>query len=204
MKKADEAWNRRAQPANEPCTDCSGIVYRQTNSGKIIPADQRCGAKITPPCYQPDGDGCAYQIYGDNNDEPIERCKACPLCYSDKVRHKDPANEPPVRCGECANYQTQNCAAERDGRRVELPCKIGSMVYMATQVFDGSKTKWVIGSRKIDMIGGNALNSVWAVSTQPYELHFVPSEFGRSVFLTRTEAEAALKDAHKQGGEQDG
>ena len=106
--------NRRAQPANEPCTDCSGIVYRQTNSGKIIPADQRCGAKITPPCYQPDGDGCAYQIYGDNNDEPIERCKACPLCYSDKVRHKDPANEPPVRCGECANYQTQNCAAKHE------------------------------------------------------------------------------------------
>ena len=105
---------RRAQPANEPCTDCSGIVYRQTNSGKIIPADQRCGAKITPPCYQPDGDGCAYQIYGDNNDEPIERCKACPLCYSDKVRHKDPANEPPVRCGECANYQTQNCAAKHE------------------------------------------------------------------------------------------
>ena len=90
--------------------------------------------------------------------------------------------------------------ADRDGRCVVLPCKIGSMVYMATQVFDGSKTKWVIGSRKIDMIGGNALNSVWAVSTQPYELHFVPSEFGRSVFLSREEAEAALKDAHKPGG----
>ena len=84
--------------------------------------------------------------------------------------------------------------ADRDGRCVVLPCKIGSMVYMATQVFDGSKTKWVIGSRKIDMIGGNALNSVWAVSTQPYELHFVPSEFGRSVFLSRPEAEAALRE----------
>jgi hypothetical protein len=86
--------------------------------------------------------------------------------------------------------------ADRDGRCVVLPCKIGSTVYMATQVFDGSKTKWVIGSRKIDMIGGNALNSVWAVSTQPYELHFVPSEFGRSVFLTREDAEKALEE-HK-------
>ena len=95
--------------------------------------------------------------------------------------------------------------ADRDGRCVVLPCKIGSTVYMATQVFDGSKTKWVIGSRKIDTIGGNALNSVWAVSTQPYELHFVPSEFGRSVFLSRPEAEAALKGAtHKPGGEDDG
>ena len=47
----------------------------------------------TPPCYQPDGDGCAYQCY-DGQDEPIEKCKACPLCYSDKQRHYTPPNEP--------------------------------------------------------------------------------------------------------------
>lgn len=80
------AWNRRAQPENKPCADCSGIIYRQTNSGKIVPADQRCAEKITPPCYQPDGDGCAYQTNGDGN-EPIEKCQECPLCYSDKSRH---------------------------------------------------------------------------------------------------------------------
>src|SRR5574344_3144758 len=85
--------NRRAQPANEPCADCSGMVYRQTASGRIIPADAECAVIEPPPCYQPDNDGCAYQIYGDNDDEPIDKCKACPLCYSDKVRHN--ANEPP-------------------------------------------------------------------------------------------------------------
>ena len=74
--------------AEQDCDKCSGVLYRQTTSGKIIPLEQRCGAKIAPPCYQPDGDGCAYQIYGDNNDEPIDRCKSCPLCYSDKVRHQ--------------------------------------------------------------------------------------------------------------------
>lgn len=36
-----------------------------------------------PPCYQPDGDGCAYQCY-DGQDEPIDKCKECPLCCSDK------------------------------------------------------------------------------------------------------------------------
>lgn len=46
-----------------------------------------------PPCYQPDGDGCAYQCY-DGQDEPIEKCKECPLCYSDKQRHYTPPNEP--------------------------------------------------------------------------------------------------------------
>ena len=47
----------------------------------------------TPPCYQPDGDGCAYQCY-DGDDEPIDKCKECPLCYSDKQRHHAPPNEP--------------------------------------------------------------------------------------------------------------
>ena len=46
----------------------------------------------TPPCYQPDGDGCAYQCY-DGDDEPIDKCKECPLCYSDKQRHITPQNE---------------------------------------------------------------------------------------------------------------
>ena len=45
-----------------------------------------------PPCYRPDGDGCAYQCY-DGDDEPIDKCKECPLCCSDKQRHK-PSNEP--------------------------------------------------------------------------------------------------------------
>lgn len=64
---------------------CIGL---DTFRGKIVPLEKRCGAKITPPCYQADGDGCAYQIYGDDNDEPIDRCKSCPLCYSDKVRYR--------------------------------------------------------------------------------------------------------------------
>ena len=29
-------------------------------------------------------------------------------------RRAQPANEPPVRCGERANYQTQNCAAKHE------------------------------------------------------------------------------------------
>ena len=75
----------------EPCADCSGITYRQTTSGKIIPASHICPSKITPPCYQPDGDGCAYQTYGDGG-EPIDKCKECPHCYTDKVRHE--SNDP--------------------------------------------------------------------------------------------------------------
>jgi hypothetical protein len=52
-----------------------------------------------PPCYQPDGDGCAYQCY-DGDDEPIDKCKECPLCYSDKQRHHTPPNEALI-CDGC-------------------------------------------------------------------------------------------------------
>lgn len=45
---------RIQQKQESECANCSGIVYRQTDSGKIIPVDQRCGVKITPPCYVPD------------------------------------------------------------------------------------------------------------------------------------------------------
>lgn len=109
---------RTQQKQENECAKCSGIVYRQTDSGKIIPVGQQCGAKITPPCYVPDGDGCAYQIYGDSNDEPIDRCKSCPLCQSDKIRHKQESvhNDPlvldelrqmrgePVWCKELERY----------------------------------------------------------------------------------------------------
>lgn len=80
---------------DESCGD-----YRYQNKDKLDYEDAlwlaitalRQREEFTPPCYKPDsGDGeCAYQIYGPDDDEPIERCKACPLCYSDKMRHHGP------------------------------------------------------------------------------------------------------------------
>lgn len=86
-------------------------LYRSDGASVEALEEQREAAEFTiavlrgqkeefmPPCYQPDsGDGeCAYQIYGPDDDEPIERCKACPLCYSDKMRH----HEPKTPCDLC-------------------------------------------------------------------------------------------------------
>lgn len=50
--------------------------------------------KLAPPCYCPDaGDECAYLVH-DGDDEPIERCKECPLCYVDKRRHQQTPSAP--------------------------------------------------------------------------------------------------------------
>lgn len=96
-------WNRcaicgRAIPVGEPCygvkdwrgdpiggdTICRDCLVLE-NEPTLTPPN------AVPPCYQPDGDGCAYQCY-DGDDEPINKCKECPLCYSDKKRRK-PSNE---------------------------------------------------------------------------------------------------------------
>lgn len=81
---------REKQEREKGCDSCTGIVYRQTNSGKILPVNGKCAVVEHPLCYVSDSTGnmgeCKYLIYGDNNDEPIDKCKACPLCYSNRAR----------------------------------------------------------------------------------------------------------------------
>lgn len=83
--------------------------------------------------------------------------------------------------------------ADREERCVVLPCKVGETVYTIEQEFNGFCTEVKIEKRIIDGCGGNLLNPVWVVSKKPYELHYFPSEFGKTVFTTREEAEAALE-----------
>ena len=56
--------------------------------------------KRAPKCYSPDtercyspyaGVGCRYMV-PDGDDEPIDRCKKCPLCYADKQCHRSEPN----------------------------------------------------------------------------------------------------------------
>ena len=77
---------------------CKKVLEKQREAVEFtIAALREQREEFMPPCYKPDGDGCAYQIYGPDDDEPIERCKACPLCYSDKMRH----HEPKTPCDLC-------------------------------------------------------------------------------------------------------
>lgn len=85
--------------------------------------------------------------------------------------------------------------ADEDGRVIVLPCKVGDTVYAIVQVFGGDGVYHKITEKKITGIGGNAMNKVWMVSREnSLEDRFSPSEFGRTVFLTREEAEKALQE----------
>ena len=85
--------------------------------------------------------------------------------------------------------------ADQEGRVIVLPCKVGGTVYAIVQVFGDDGVRPRIIEKKITGIGGNALNKVWMVNKgNKYEDRFSPSEFGRTVFLTREEAEKALAE----------
>lgn len=92
--------------------------------------------------------------------------------------------------------------ADQEGRVIVLPCKVGDTIYAIVQVFGGDGVYHKITEKKITGIGGNTMNKVWMVNREnSLEDRFSPSEFGRTVFLTREEAEKALAEME---GKKDG
>ena len=85
--------------------------------------------------------------------------------------------------------------ADKEGRVIVLPCKVGDTIYAIVQVFGGDGVYHKITEKKITGIGGNTMNKVWMVNREnSLEDRFSPSEFGRTVFLTREEAEKAMAE----------
>lgn len=91
------------------------------------------------------------------------------------------------------------CDAERDGRLVVLPCKKGDTVY----VYNLDVCDWVMSPKVLTFV---LCQSGWFVtldmgSTDKHpdgEVWYMKlSDFGKTVFLTREEAEKALKGALK-------
>lgn len=75
--------------------------------------------------------------------------------------------------------------ADRDGRVVVLPCKVGDKLY---RVFAGEIFEHRVGSMKYFAIQGK-----WDIETYPF-LPSVESGIGKTIFLTREEAEKALRE----------
>ena len=84
--------------------------------------------------------------------------------------------------------------AEEEGRLVVLPCKVGDTVWMVHQRLTSTVNN-VISKMTVTELRGNRLNPIWFVIDGEYgRTSFHPSEIGKTVFLTREEAEKALKE----------
>lgn len=75
--------------------------------------------------------------------------------------------------------------ADKDGRVVVLPCNVGDKLY---RVFAGEIFEHRVGSMKYFAIQGR-----WDIETYPF-CPYVESSIGKTIFLTREEAEKALKE----------
>lgn len=88
----------------------------------------------------------------------------------------------------CRNYDLDRleklAEADRDGRVVVLPCKMGDKLY---RVFAGEIFEYRVGSMKYFAIQGR-----WDIETYPF-CPCVESSIGKTIFLTREEAEKALE-----------
>ena len=93
--------------------------------------------------------------------------------------------------------------ADKDGRVVVLPCKVGDTVYMIERIFDiDNGICDEICARKVIGHGGNNLNKLWLVGSGGIcNAYIFVSEFGKTVFLTREEAERAIQEME---GKKDG
>ena len=93
--------------------------------------------------------------------------------------------------------------ADKDGRVVVLPCKVGDTVYMIEHIFDiDNGVCDEICARKVIGHGGNNLNKLWLIGSGGIcNVSIFVSEFGKTVFLTREEAERATEEME---GKKDG
>ena len=79
--------------------------------------------------------------------------------------------------------------ADREGRLVVLPCKVGDVLYRASP-------SGVVVHRVVNVVY-RGLTSRWYIDTIP-NLPYASEELGKTTFLTREEAEKAL-EAMKNG-----
>lgn len=88
-------------------------------------------------------------------------------------------------CQNCdLDWLEKLAEADKDGRLVVLPCKVGDKLY---RVFYGEIFEHRVGSMKYFAIQGK-----WDIETYPF-CPCVESSIGKTIFLTREEAEKALE-----------
>lgn len=148
----------------------------------------------------------------DGNFCDIAQCRAMPCpcnntCTQKQVWERLKAYEDtgltPERCAEFAQADAEGryivmrdaeqegvarlrelAEADRDGRLVVLPCKVGDTLF---RVFAGEILEHKVGNMRYLAIQGR-----WDIDTTPF-CSYVESSIGKTIFLTREEAEKSLE-----------
>lgn len=118
-------------------------------------------------------------------------------CAPEEVLPKDKADEIALKLMRLADLESlcsydrlrELAEVDKDGRLVVPPCKIGDVLYRASP-------SGVVVHRVANMVY-RELTSRWYIDTIP-NLPYASEELGKTVFLTREEAEKALKEVEQK------
>ena len=121
-----------------------------------------------------------------------EDCPTCSICWDCDI--------PPRKCmyisdalKKLADYED----LEEQGRLVKLPCKVGDTVYGISM---GKIINLTVNEISIFCMKDEKIINAKCQSNDEFR-NYVEREFGKTVFLTKSEAEAKLKEL--RGGEND-
>lgn len=125
-----------------------------------------------------------------------EDCPTCNICWNCDI--------PPRKCEyiddvleKLANYED----LEEQGRLISLPCKVGDTVYYFEGGYYKNIKDWKIVSIKVTEfnIKVNRSGKLLPLAMIANGTRYPMSSIGKTVFLTKSEAEAKLKEL--RGGE---
>lgn len=80
---------------------------------------------------------------------------------------------------------------EQDGRLLEVPCKVGDIVWYLQEQYSG---KWIAKPATVSSFQFDRFLRIYCIDERQNTQAFWEEDFGKSVFLTEEAAEAALKE----------
>ena len=96
-------------------------------------------------------------------------------------------------------YAIELASAKRDGHVVETPCNVGDTVFVLTpdslEGYEETKINRIVIKKNKMFLNADCKNDDWGSAA--WELS--PHDFGKKVFLTKSEAERALAATEPKG-----
>ena len=129
-------------------------------------------------------------------------------CEPEEVLPKDKADEIALNLMRLADLESlcsydhlrELAEADRDGRMVVLPCKVGDTIYFARAhpILRYKVTGYEMGEASISQVRSKHVDKETGLT---FNFTFRPGSIGKTVFLSRKEAEKALQEME---GKKDG
>lgn len=170
-------------------------MTKRNTDGQAMMDCQKCKADWTGKYGKPMADCTA--LYCRNRLKDRLAAYEDSKCAPEEVLPKDKADEIALKLMRLSDLESlcsydrlrELAEADKDGRLVVPPCKVGDVLYRASP-------SGLVVHRVVNVVY-RGLTSRWYIDTIP-NLPYASEELGKTTFLTREEAEKALKEVEQK------